>query len=164
MDEQTRNDELTHYGVKGMKWGVIGGVGAAAAMAARRYNKNLRRKEELERSKKVNTRQLSDAELNARINRLRLEQQYADLVSPKQQKIQNSGKAFVGDVVKQSGKVIATQLATYTLGTAVNATAKAIAVKQPNESYSSVLKESYKRAFKSAFSVDAVNAKKGRKD
>ena len=86
-------------------------------------------------------------------------------MAPSNEKTQSKGKAFVSDVITQSGKNIATQLTTYALGTAVNATAKAFAVKQPNESYASVLKESYKHAFKSAFSSgNAVNSKKGQKD
>ena len=173
MERNTNHNELTHHGVKGMKWGVrkaaILGGATAAAISSYKYSKALKKnakrvqKEQNEQRKDIG--KMSDSELNARINRMRLEKQYAELVSPANQKSVSAGKAFVADIAKQSGKVIATQLATYALGTAVNATAKAIAVKQPNESYASILKESYKRSFKDAFAGgNAVNARKGQKD
>ena len=61
---------------------------------------------------------MTDGERNDRIRRLQLEKQYKDLTRDPV-KI-NKGKAFVEDVMDKSAKNIATQLATYAMGTAVN--------------------------------------------
>lgn len=161
MDEQNRNneqltdDELAHYGVKGMKWGVIGGAAAATVLGVRAYKKKQAQRQKYDDE----LGKLSDAELNSRINRLRLEQTYAELSG--NNKRRGAGKAFVGDVLKQSGKTVATQLATYTLGTAVNASVNAYTKQGSGKSYSTAFKESFKSAF---FSGNAVNPRKGQKD
>ena len=54
------------------------------------------------------------------IDRMRLEKTYKQLISELNPKKVSKGKQFVLRVLEKSGENIATQLATYVLGTAVN--------------------------------------------
>lgn len=107
-------NELYHFGIKGMKWGVRryqNKDGTLTAAGKKRYN---------ESSESNEIKGLSDQELRERINRLNLERQYRDLTTPSGQKQVSKGRKFVMDVLETSGKNIATQLATYAMGEAVN--------------------------------------------
>lgn len=84
---------------------------------------------------------MSDAELQAFIDRTNLEKSYKQAMSSLNEKKVSKGKKFVMDVLEQSGKNIATQTATYVLGKATNK------ILEP------IFKES-----------DAINPKKGQKD
>lgn len=105
---------LRHHGVKGMKWGV------------RRSPKVLGRSRKIKKnivapSKKTKSlKELTDDELRSRIIRLEMEKKYKDLAKSENQIKTSKGKAFVMDVLEKSGKNIATQTATYILGTGVN--------------------------------------------
>jgi len=89
------DEDLMHYGVKGMKWGV------------RRKRGRSGRVEEGRTTFKKTPNRLSDVELQKRIRRLELEKKYRELNSPtvtkgkqfRQEILQNSGKAVVGTVV-----------------------------------------------------------------
>lgn len=163
MDEQNKNneqvvdDELAHYGVKGMKWGVIGGA-AATALGVTIYKK----KREKQQKYEAELRKLSDAELNNRINRMRLEQTYAELSG--NTKRRGAGKRFVGDVLKRSGTAVATGLATYAMGAAVNSSIKAYNAKGSGGDYSTVFKDSFKEAFSSGDVINIGGNKKKDKD
>ena len=64
---------------------------------------------------------LSDQELRDRISRLELEKRYKSLTaSDADVKRTNRGKEFITSVLESSGRNVATQLATYAMGTAVN--------------------------------------------
>lgn len=117
------SDELYHHGVKGMKWGVrkkritsglqkLGmrqahsragqlGVKAGAKIANKKVKKS--RKADVK-----NRRNLSDAELKKKVERLKMEKQLKDLtaddISP--------GKKFVAGIMSSSGKKVATAFAT----------------------------------------------------
>lgn len=129
------NNELTHWGVKGMRWGI------------RRYqnkdgtltpagNKRLKSKGEKVKTdkilKKTNSSkksyhskkiiEMSDSELREKINRLQMEKQLKDLISSSEKTKRSKGKDFVMGVLEQSGKNIATQAATYVIGKGVNNT------------------------------------------
>ena len=124
-----KNNELLHYGILGMKWGV------------RRTPEQLRRaRGELKSesdggSKKTNssksssssgkkrTSEMTEDELRSKIQRLELEKRYKDLMKatappPKSTK----GRDFVQRVLEKSGENIMTQLTTVVMGKAVNAT------------------------------------------
>lgn len=139
------NNSLMHYGILGMKWGIRrfqNKDGTRTSAGKKRYSDDEAntQKVKTEKPKKIAIKDLSDDELRQRIQRLEMEKRLKDLTKDDAQK-QSKGKAFVVDVLEKSGKNIATQFATYVLGTAVNS------------------------AFKNAFNDSSiVNPKKGQKD
>lgn len=144
------NNELYHYGRKGMKWyqniftkdktgdsskktgesddsegGKKAGSGSSSSSS----------------SSKKTIKDMTDDELVAAIRRLENEQKYNKLIKDMTPEEEHKVKEFVVDVVEKSGKNIATQFVTYTMGVAVN------------------------KAFEKAFNDDKiVNPKKGQKD
>lgn len=88
------DDELKHYGVKGMKWGV----------RKDRYNRTANKKVKQDRAKaSKNRRTLSDEELNSRIARLNKEKQLKSLTDSDI----HPGKTVVKSVLASSGKKVA---------------------------------------------------------
>lgn len=117
----THSDTLTHYGVKGMKWGVrkksYTSTNAKKSLAgflksnkkiksSKKVNlKNAKNKQKPEK-KAIDISKLSDAELNNLVNRLRLEENYRQL---------NPKKISTGDRVVKAlldGTMIGLQNAT----------------------------------------------------
>lgn len=91
------NDELYHYGVKGMKWGVTRQKEAALAGRAFKTSSDISREMSniagtigknrvptKKQKKELST--MSDAELKAKVNRMNLEQQYSQLSPSKRSK------------------------------------------------------------------------------
>lgn len=104
---------LQHHGIKGMKWGIRryqNKDGSLTPEGRKRYSDD----------QSYRVKNMTDQELRDRINRLQLEKQYKSLLEPSGQNKVNKGKAFVQNVLETSGKNIATQLATYAMGTLVN--------------------------------------------
>ena len=90
--EENYDDFLKHYGVLGMKWG------HRKARSTSSSNKKPKRTKNTTTSKpKPTQRELSDEELRAVINRMRLEREYADL------QYRASSRAKVENVVKTVG-------------------------------------------------------------
>lgn len=131
MWEYNYTDELYHYGVKGMKWGVRR-LTKAAERAEKDAN-DLRKhgyKKEADAVQKVadknrkkandkkikdsrkedvkNRRKLSDADLKKKVERLSMEKKLKDLTSDDV----SPGKKFVSGVMSSSGKKVATAFVT----------------------------------------------------
>lgn len=74
------SNELYHWGIKGMKWGVRryqNRDGTLTAEGKKRYISD--HEDYIRAHTQKSVREMSDGELNARINRLQKEQQYARL-------------------------------------------------------------------------------------
>lgn len=103
------NDELKHYGVLGMKWGVRRNRAPATITSK---GKRLEAK-----SKKRPIESMSNEELQSRNKRLQLESQYKQL----SQSSMSPGKKFVTGFVKGTGKATQVAVQTAIAGAAVGA-------------------------------------------
>lgn len=86
------NNELQHYGIKGMKWGVRRSRAQLGYSSSPRKTKKQAQKEAIKK--------MSDAELRSRINRIQMERQYMQLTSAEM----SPGKKFVKDVITNAAK------------------------------------------------------------
>lgn len=145
------NNELYHYGVLGMKWGVRRtasqlGNQIKARKAAKKRNDNLAkaRKKQAERRDlmkkgKLKPKDMTPAELQKEIQRLQLEKQYMDL--KRDTSTQNKGKTFaskyggqfVDKLVTNVGIDLVTQLAKSAGAKGVNELIEKINDKIPEE-------------------------------
>ena len=92
--EENYDDFLQHYGVLGMKWGHRKARSKASSNKKPKSTKNTT----TSRPKpKLTKKRLSDAELRAVVNRMRLEREYADLT------YRASSRSKVENVVKTVG-------------------------------------------------------------
>lgn len=105
------NNELAHHGIKGQKWGVR----RTPTQLGHRPSKKEAKKKGTQKSVK----DMTDEELRAAINRVKLERDYNDMVVGSKTSL-DRGKKFVARVLEKSGENIATQLTTYGLGEFVN--------------------------------------------
>lgn len=116
------DDELMHYGKLGMKWGRRGASTSKSVAKARRKKKPKLSKKgmQLKRNsqQKAKIKELTNAELKERIERIELEKKLYDLKTPKSQK---TGQNFVKSVLLKSGNTVATQLSTIIMQKGVNA-------------------------------------------
>ena len=92
--EENYDDFLQHYGVLGMKWGHRK---ARSKVSSNKEPKSTKNTTTSKPKPKPKQRQLSDEELRAVINRMRLEREYADL------QYRASSRAKVENVVKTVG-------------------------------------------------------------
>lgn len=99
------NNQLYHWGIKGMKWGVRR---SEAQLARARGEKTEEVHEDYANAhSKKSVKSMSNAELKARNNRLQMEQQYSNLT-----KSTSAGKKFVTGVLISAGTAVATGIAT----------------------------------------------------
>lgn len=128
-------NELRHYGVKGMKWGVRRTPAQLGHIIRRSLKSNVLRKKKggkgnkkaasssaASQQKKISD--LSDDEIRNRISRLELEKRYKDLTKAEEMKKYNRGKKFCVDVLETIGKNtltnLGTQAANHVIGNAIN--------------------------------------------
>ena len=129
------NNELMHHGVKGQRWGIIrtkeqlghktissskSASSKSDSLKLSKHKKLKKASSKVEAPKKKTISEMSEEELNKMIDRMRLEKTYKQLISELNPKKVSKGKQFVLRVLEKSGENIATQLATYVFGTAVN--------------------------------------------
>ena len=150
------SDELYHHGTKNMKWGqrlYQYKDGSLTPLGKLRYGKkdiskkssndNASDTKSIKTTKltKKKIKDMSNEEIQARIDRLNLEKELAKTMKDVNSQTTSKGKAIVADILEKSAKNIGTQLVTYVMGKGVN---KALA-----------------KAFKE---TEIVNPKKGQKD
>lgn len=121
-------NELAHYGIKGMKWGVR----RTEAQLARARGNTTSKKSESAVKKKSSTSisnkkisEMSDEELNRIVNRLQLEKRYRDLNPEKV----SAGKKFVNTVMNQVVVPAATEAGKQILKEYITSAAKSAATK-----------------------------------
>lgn len=119
---------LSHHGVKGMKWGIRKARSSSGTRRKRTINLTIPKRkkvktakpEKFKKAKRKKVKDMSEAELQEHINRLKLERQVKDI------KRQNTGeaRAMVKDIFKNSFRSAATatttQIMKYAMATAVN--------------------------------------------
>ena len=111
MQIRTDPNTLRHHGVKGMKWGVIRkGVRDTVEDSSKALNAVQRISP---KSKKVRNdlKTMSDQELRAKINRMNMEQQYANLNPSRVAR----GSSYAKEVIEVAGGVAAVTLTVATL-------------------------------------------------
>ena len=102
-------NELYHYGVLGMKWGVRRTPAQLAKSNGKVKRKSEDNAKKSDMKKAVKSRRtLSDADLKKRIERIKMEKQLKDLTAEEI----SPGKKFVSEVLSSSGKKVATALVT----------------------------------------------------
>ena len=99
--EENYDDFLKHYGVLGMKWGKRKARSTVSSNNKSKSTAITKPKQTPKPKSKPTQRRLSDAELRAVVNRMRLEREYADL------QYRASSRSKVESVVKTIGTVAA---------------------------------------------------------
>lgn len=135
------NDELMHYGVPGMKWGVrrtpaqLGRkktsssrflLGKKRSKPEAKAETKAKTKSETQKEetapKKKSVKEMSDEELNAAINRMRLEQTYVSLSPQKVSTGKKIAKTILNDVVVPAATDVGRQMVKTALTRAGNKT------------------------------------------
>ena len=126
------NNELMHYGVPGMKWGVRrtpAQLGRKKTSSSKSLfgKKKPKPKAKSESSKKEtapkkSVKEMSNEELNAAIDRMRLEQTYASLSPQKVSMGKKIAKTILNDVVVPAATDVGRQMVKSTLARAGNKT------------------------------------------
>lgn len=106
-------NEIYHYGILGMKWGVRrfqNEDGTLTTLGKDRYKSSRADIGSTNTPRKKKVSEMSDKELQDAVNRLRNEQTYAQLTAPKKNPILQAGmKAAIG-IIESSGKWLVTRM------------------------------------------------------
>lgn len=99
------NNELYHFGVKGMKWGVrrYQNKDGSLTPAVEKQKSESLHEDYIKTHTRKSSKSMSDAELRSRINRLEMERKYTQLSTERI----NKGKVYVNKSMKALGTVAA---------------------------------------------------------
>lgn len=112
MWEFQRTNELYHYGVLGMKWGVHRAKNKSNISKSTRKNDNSDMSDDYKEAHiKKSIKSMSDAELKKRLNRIQMEENYSKI---KRQKL-SKGKRYVDNFIKAATTVSAVSTAAITI-------------------------------------------------
>lgn len=139
---ESEHDELMHYGVKGMKWGVrrkryltklktkgrklkrdmakkkkVRKEARAAEKAERATAKAT--KKAVEKTKRKSVSEMTDEEIKTAISRMKLEKEYRELTAANNPQTKK-GKEFVYDILDSSGKNLTKQVVNHYGAKALN--------------------------------------------
>lgn len=101
----TFSEELAHFGIKGMKWGVRKNRSASGGESSKSQSflsKDEPTTSEWHRSRRFD--HLSNKDLKARINRLEMEKKYRDLTMTKSERRRKAIKKAIGDILANTAK------------------------------------------------------------
>lgn len=101
----TFSEELAHFGIKGMKWGVRKNRSASGGESSKSQSflsKDEPTTSEWHRSRRFD--HLSNKDLKARINRLEMEKKYRDLTMTKSERRRKAIKKAIGDILANTVK------------------------------------------------------------
>lgn len=110
----TSNEVLMHHGIEGQKWGKRNGPPypldqGQKSQAERRYRTDKGyHQNQNGRKKKKNVSEMSNDELQRRVTRKQLEQQYKDLSDKEVQRGKNKVLGYIRDYVTVTGAVLTT--------------------------------------------------------
>lgn len=106
---------LVHYGVLGMKWGRRKSKAKKSSQSSSKRPTTISSTKKKSK-KKVKIKELSDEDLQKKVNRLRLEKHYRDL---KKDEL-STGRKLAGEILYGAGKNVGISVATYGAAMIIN--------------------------------------------
>ena len=161
----TFSEELAHFGIKGMKWGVRknrSDSGGGSSKSQSFLSKDEPTTSEWHRSRRFD--HLSNKDLKARINRIEMEKKYRDLTMTKSERRRKAIKKAIGDILANTAKKQAQLMVDKQVSALMNGKISASLPKptKPATEKKPIVSEETKTAVKKAAESTAETARKVR--
>lgn len=161
----TFSEELAHFGIKGMKWGVRknrSDSGGGSSKSQSFLSKDEPTTSEWHRSRRFD--HLSNKDLKARINRIEMEKKYRDLTMTKSERRRKAIKKAIGDILANTAKKQAQLVVDKQVSALMNGKISASLPKPPKPATEKkpIVSEETKTAAKKAAESTAETARKVR--